>query len=174
MKKENILVIALICIAFGAVMIHSYINEGGAVEAAPKKTSDSDSKDAGIQWKEYHEGMKQAKSRNIPIFLYFHAEWCTYCKKMEATTFKDAKVSAYLNENFVSISIDTDKDTEISNQWKVRGLPTIWFLKADGTKLDNLPGYVDEEYLTKVLNYIHSGKYETMSFNQFLDTVKRD
>jgi thioredoxin-related protein len=172
MKKENTLVIALICIAFTGVMIHNHIKEGGAGETALKKTSAQGSKDANIQWKEYTEGMKMAKSRNKPVFLYFHAEWCTYCKKMESTTFKDEKISAYLNENFISISIDTDKDTEISNQWKVRGLPTIWFLKPDGTKLDNLPGYVDEEYLSKVLAYIHSGTYEKMSFNQFLEKEK--
>ncbi len=173
MKKENALVIALICIVFAGVMIHNHIKEGGAGETALKKTSAQALKEAGIQWKEYTEGMKLAKSGNKPVFLYFHAEWCAYCKKMEATTFKDEKISAYLNENFVSISIDTDKDTEISTQWKVRGLPTIWFLKPDGTKLDNLPGYVDEDYLLKVLTFIHSGTYEKMSFNQFLEKEKR-
>lgn len=173
MKKENMLVIALVCIAFAGVMIHNQINDGEAVEIASKKISEQGVKESGIQWKEYADGMELAKNMNKHVFLYFHADWCTYCKKMEGTTFNDENVSAYLNEHFVSIQIDTDKDKEISNQWKVRGLPTIWFLKPDGAKLDNLPGYVDEEYLTKVLNYIHLGKYETMSFNQFLDTVKR-
>ncbi len=174
MKKENMLVMVLIYIAFTGVMIHNHINEAGAVETASKKISEQGSKDANIQWKGYTEGMELAKSRNKNIFLYFHAEWCSYCKKMESTTFKDKKVSTYLNENFISIQIDTDKDTVISNQWKVRGLPTIWFLKPDGTKVNNLPGYVDGEYLSKVLNYIHSGKYEKMSFNEFQETLKRN
>ena len=174
MKKENILVIALMCIAFTGVMIHNYIKEGGAVETAPGKASGQSLKDAGIQWKGYGEGMELAKRLNKHIFLYFHADWCTYCKKMEATTFKDKKVWAYLNENFISIQVDTEKDTEVSAQWKVRGLPTVWFLKPDGTKLDSLPGYVDEDYLSKVLNYIQSGKYEKMSFNEFMETLKRN
>ncbi len=173
MKKENMLVIALICIAFTGVMIHDYIKEGGAGETALKKTSEQDQKDEGIQWKGYTDGMALAKSRNKHVFLYFHADWCAYCKKMEATTFKEKNIWSFLNENFVSIQVDTEKDTEISDQWKVRGLPTVWFLKPDGTKLDNLPGYVDEEYLFKVLNYIHSGKYEKMSFNEFMETAKR-
>ena len=70
--------------------------------------------------------------------------------------------------------MDTEKDTDISEQWKVRGLPTIWFLKPDATKLDSLPGYVDEDYLSKVLTYIQSGKYEKMSFNEFMETLKRN
>jgi len=155
MKKENMLVIALICIAFAVVMIHNHIQEGEAVETAPGKAAPG-LKETSIQWKAYNEGMQLAKSRNKPVFLYFHADWCTYCKKMEATTFKDKKVWAYLNENFISIQVDTEKDTDISNQWKVRGLPTIWFLKSDGTKLDSLPGYLDEEFLAKVLTYIQS------------------
>lgn len=174
MKKENLLVIVLICAAFAGIMIHSHIKEGEAVETAPVKSSVSGSKDAGILWKGYSEGMALAKSRNKHVFLYFHADWCTYCKKMEATTFMDKKIRTYLNENFISIQVDTEKDTDISNQWKVRGLPTIWFLRPDGTKLDSLPGYVDEAYLSKVLTYIQSGKYEKMSFNDFMETLKRN
>ncbi|OGR21889.1 MAG: hypothetical protein A3J85_03155 [Desulfobacula sp. RIFOXYA12_FULL_46_16] len=178
MKKENMLVIVLICIAFTGVMIHNHIQEGEAVETAPGKAASGKaapgSKETGIQWKAYDEGLQLAKSSNKHIFLYFHADWCTYCKKMEATTFMDKKIWTYLNENFISIQVDTEKDTDISEQWKVRGLPTIWFLKPDATKLDSLPGYVDEDYLSKVLTYIQSGKYEKMSFNEFMETLKRN
>lgn len=174
MKKENMLVVALICIVFTGVIIHNRINGGEAVEAAPGKTGGPDPKDAGIQWKSYDEGLKLAKSSNKHVFLYFHADWCTYCKKMEATTFMDKDIRVHLNENFISIQVDTEKDTEISNQWKVRGLPTIWFLNPYGARLDSLPGYVDEDYLSKVLTYIHSGNYEKMSFNDFMETLKRN
>jgi len=171
MKKENMLVVALICIAVAGVIIHNRINGGEAVEAAPGKTDKAGQKNPGIQWKAYHEGLQLAKSSNKHVFLYFHADWCTYCKKMEATTFMDKIIKAHLNEHFISIQVDTEKDTEISNQWKVRGLPTVWFLKPDGAKLDNLPGYVDEAYLSKVLTYIQSGKYDKMSFNEFMETL---
>nr|NJM01378.1 DUF255 domain-containing protein [Desulfobacula sp.] len=108
MKKENMLVIALICVAFAGVMIHNRITDGEAVET-PGKTSKPNPKDAGIQWQSYDEGLKLAKSRNKHVFLYFHADWCTYCKKMEATTFMDKKIWADLNENFISIQVDTEK-----------------------------------------------------------------
>lgn len=174
MKKENILVLALICIALIIIVAHNQIKNGEAIETAVKKVSDRNQKSTGIQWKEYSQGLEQAKSQNRHVFLYFHAQWCAYCKKMEQSTFKDDSIASFLNKNFINIQIDTDKDKEISDQWKVRGLPTIWFLKPDGTRLDNLPGYVDSDFLGKVLTYIHSGKYETMSFNQFLNSLTKN
>ena len=105
--------------------------------------------------------------RSKPIVLYFWAAWCTYCKKMEKTTLAENAVLTELKENFISISVDMDKDKKLVSQWNIRGVPAIWFLKSDGTKISNIPGYVDERQFLKALKYISSGKYETMEFDEF-------
>ena len=56
---------------------------------------------AGISWHPYDEGMALGKSHEKKVFINFYATWCTYCRMMDTTTFKDAAVIAYLNENFI-------------------------------------------------------------------------
>ena len=112
--------------------------------------------------------MKTAAGQGKQIVLYFHADWCTYCTKLKETTFKDNDVIQYLDDNFISIAVDTDQNRELANEWQVKGLPTIWFLKADGTKISSVPGYVDEKQFMNMLEYIHTESFETMSFSQFL------
>ena len=105
------------------------------------------------------------------IFLYFHAEWCTYCTKLKKTTFKDRDVIQSLGNSFVSIAIDTDKHKEIAKKWRVTGLPTIWFLKPDGSKISNIPGYVTADQMIQFLKYIETKSYETVKFHDFVKTL---
>ena len=77
----------------------------------------------------------------------------------------------YLKENFVSISVDSDKNQTLATQWKIRGLPTLWFLKPDGAKVSHIPGYVDEKQFLQILKYIHTQSYERMKFQEFLDSL---
>ena len=105
------------------------------------------------------------------MFLYFHADWCTYCTKLKKTTFSDKDVLNYLNDNFISIAIDTEKEKEFASQWGIKGLPTLWFLESDSSKISNLPGYVGPEQFLTILKYISTQSYEKMSFAEFIKTI---
>ncbi|MCP4020292.1 MAG: thioredoxin fold domain-containing protein [Desulfobacteraceae bacterium] len=159
MRKENILVVLLVGIALLAGW--SFINKGNSGTQDETK----------IQWKTYDQGLALASEQNKNIFLYFHADWCTFCQKLKSTTFKDNNVVQFLNEKFIPIIVDTDVDKMLAASFGVKGLPTMWFLKSDTGKISNLPGYVDEKQLMKILKYIDSLKYETMSFQEFIKTL---
>jgi len=158
MKKENILVVAIICISIiGAVFymrskpvndaIADVVETNSVVEKAvvEQKTDLMAANTSGIDWQPYAQGLETANAQNKPVFLYFHADWCKYCKKLKTTTFTDKAVLNYLNNNFISIIIDTEKERELSTEWGIKGLPNLWFLKADNSKISNLPGYVGPE-----------------------------
>jgi len=159
MRKENILIVVLVAIAILTGWM--FINK----DQPQKQVSQN------IEWKAFDKGLAQAKAENKNIFLYFHAEWCTFCKKLMATTFQDKKVVRFLSDRFVSISVDTDVEKMVTGNYGVKGLPTIWFLKPDGTRISNIPGYVDEKKMMKILNYIDSSTYETMSFQDFVSKL---
>jgi thioredoxin-related protein len=177
MKKENILVIAVICIVVGGVWVYN-----NAKSINPKAFDAGNPGNAGnasgqiqsattIGWQEYAQGMGLAKKQDKPIFLYFHADWCTYCRKLKQTTFLDTAVLKYLKDNFISIIVDSDKNKELSTQWRVKGLPTLWFLRSDASKISNIPGYVDETQLLNVLKYIHTKNYDKMTLREFVKTL---
>ena len=137
-------------------------------QVASAKDTDSGRKVSGINWKDYTPGMAVAREEGKSIFLYFHAPWCTYCTKLKMTTFKDEKVLAYLEENFVSIQVDTDQNKALATQWNVTGLPTLWFLESSGKKINRMPGYVSATQLLQILKFFHTQSYKTMDFNEFV------
>ena len=172
MKKENVLVIVLICVAVAGVIFYQNLKNGSSDALVSGGGSVAIAKDnSSISWTALSDGMTLAKEQEKHIFLYFHAQWCTYCTKLKKTTFKDRDVIQSLENSFVSIAIDTDKHKEIARQWRVTGLPTIWFLKPDGTKISNIPGYVNADQMTKFLKYIESKSYETVKFHDFVKTL---
>lgn len=94
--------------------------------------------------------MIQAKAENKLIVLDFFAEWCVPCKRMEKTTFVDARVTS-LFARAVVVRIDTDQHADAAARMGVIGLPDIRFIKLDGSIIRQLRGYVDVESFVKEL-----------------------
>ncbi len=149
MKKGNILVLLLICIVLALVM---YFVE----KRQASRSSDLHESINKINWEDYQEGLALAASTNKPVMLYFHAQWCQYCEKMQKTTFVDTNVAMTLHKKFVCIRIDVDENRQLARDWNVRGLPFVWFLSSHGSKIMRIPGFVDSGTflvtLGKVLN----------------------
>ena len=61
----------------------------------------------------FEEVEKLSKENPKPIVVFTHTNWCKYCKIMENTTFKDAKIIATLNDNFYFISFDAESKKDI-------------------------------------------------------------
>ena len=43
--------------------------------------------DVEINWKTWPELEQAIKEKPKPIFIFFHAKWCAYCKKIERKIF---------------------------------------------------------------------------------------
>ena len=114
-----------------------------------------------INWYTYSEGLALGKSEKKIVFLHFYADWCRYCKKMTQETFMDPSVIAYLNTNFVSIRVNSDKERKLASDYGVRGLPTTWFLKENGEKVGPIPGYISPDKLLLMLKKIYSKEHNT-------------
>ncbi|MEW6259284.1 MAG: DUF255 domain-containing protein [Thermodesulfobacteriota bacterium] len=123
---------------------------------------------AEIQWMKYEEGLARANSNHKKIFLNFHAEWCVYCTKMNKETFTNPALIAYMNENFVPIKVDSDKEPAIAQRYRVQGLPTSWFLTDKGEQIANQPGFIPAEHLLNMMKYVSTDSYKTLSFKEFL------
>lgn len=94
---------------------------------------------------DFDAALAAASKENKPIIIDFYATWCGPCKQLDKTTWKDAKVRAWLNENMIALKIDAEKERALAKRYRVRGYPTIVFLLADGSEIDRVVGYVDAE-----------------------------
>ena len=73
---------------------------------------------------------------------------------MAKETFQDPSVVSYLNEKFISIRVDFDKEGDIASQYGVRGLPSTWFLTQTGERIGNVPGYIPPQALLSMLKKV--------------------
>jgi thioredoxin-related protein len=108
----------------------------------------------GIKWYTYDEGMALGKNEKKTVFFYFYADWCPYCRKMEKETFQNPSVVSFINENFIAIRVNADKEKKIASNYGVIGLPTSWFSEGNGDKIGNLPGYIPPERFLSMLKKI--------------------
>lgn len=123
----------------------------------------------GIQWQPYKEGISRGKTEKKKIFLNFYADWCAYCKKMEAETFQNSAVISYINRNFIPIKVNSDKEQQTAALFSVRGLPSTWFLSEKGERIGNRPGFISAKEILPILKYIQTDSYQKMSFNTFIE-----
>jgi len=123
-----------------------------------------------IKWHSYNQGLALAKQEEKKVFVHFYADWCAYCKKMENETLKNPAVIDYLNQNFIPVRVNSDKDRDLARNYYIRGLPSTWFVSETGEKISSLPGYISAEMLLNALKFIHTDSYKKMSFKDFIES----
>jgi len=100
------------------------------------------------------------QARGKPVMLDFYADWCTSCKAMDATTFKDPQVRQLLSR-FAVIKIDITAnnadDKELMKEFNVIAPPTFIFFSAQGQRLDQFKtvGEVPADEFLPVLQAIN-------------------
>ncbi len=118
--------------------------------------------------------MTQAATLDKHLFVFFETEYCSYCRQMKRSTFREANIIGMLNEHFVSVCINASSREELPwgdstttyrelsrDHYDIQAVPTVWFLRPDGTKIDRLIGYCSGEVLLPVLQYVVGGYYDT-------------
>lgn len=106
----------------------------------------------GVQWRsDYSKAVQEAAQTRRPLLLDFGNEACVYCRKLDATTFRDPGVIRLLNERFVAIKIDGDRDPKLVQALRIESYPTLVVAGPDGSVLSMNPGYLDAAGMTKFL-----------------------
>lgn len=159
--KKKLLILIIILISFGS-MTTLFSNNA-------------------LVWHDFNEGYKLSVESGKPMVVDFYADWCSWCKVMDEKTFADPTIKKLLNDNFILVRIDVEKQSEITYKEKtyqtrefqaamqVTGLPTLAFFDKKGEFITTLPGYVDAEKFRPVLTYISSECYnKNVAFQEYL------
>ncbi|HZL63754.1 MAG TPA: DUF255 domain-containing protein, partial [Thermoleophilia bacterium] len=88
---------------------------------------------AEINWRPWGEpAFAEARRLGRPILLSLSAVWCHWCHVMDETSYSDDRVIARINEAFVPIRADNDRNPDVNRRYNMGGWPTTAFLAASG------------------------------------------
>ena len=104
-----------------------------AIAAGPKN---------GLNWQsDIFAAHKVSVQQGKPMLLVFGADWCFYCKKLEKTTLAEPEMVQYINQNFVPVHIDVDKDKKVASILEVKSLPCTVVLSPNADLLGRIEGF---------------------------------
>ncbi len=103
------------------------------------------------------EAMKKAKRTDKAIMIDFYTDWCVPCKELDKHIFQDSTISRFINEKYVSLKINAEKEAGLHLRQKYRVLesyPTVLFLDSEGKEIDRIVGlFRKEEYFKTIQDY---------------------
>ncbi len=137
-----------------------------------------------VKWKEFDEGIAEAKKTNKKILIDVYTNWCGWCKRMDAVTYADKNVADYLNKKYIVIKLNAESskpltyksqqytEAELASAFGITGYPATLFLKPDGDAITMYPGFADAQKFLTVVSFIAEDHYLTKKFEDYAATKK--
>jgi len=144
---------------------------------------------AKINWLSWDEAQAKMAEEPKSMFVDMYTSWCGWGKKMDSSTFQDAQVIDYLNENFYAVKFNAEQKETITYQgfeFKFvnagrrgyhqlahsmlngrMGYPAFVYFNQKMERIMISPGYKKVEQILPELEFAVSGKYKEMDLEQF-------
>lgn len=143
----------------------------------------------GIEWISIYELENAMANEPRKVVIDVYTDWCGWCKRMDATTFKNEVIADYVNEKYYAVKLDAEQKDSISfrdhtfkfvKQGK-RGYhelaaallqgkmsyPSIVYLDEELNMIQPVPGYQDAAQFEKVIKYFGGNHYKNKKFEDF-------
>ena len=96
-----------------------------------------------VGWRnDYEAAQREAQATGRPMFLDFGTHSCIWCQKLDAT-FHAPAVMNLLNQYFIPVRIDADRERELTNRMGIHSFPTLVILDPSGKLIDRREGFLE-------------------------------
>ena len=143
-----------------------------------------------LKWYTIEQIEKLSAENPRKIFIDVYTDWCGWCKRMDATTFKDPRIIKILNEDFYAVKLDGEgkeaivfKDREYKFVPQGRNgyhelaaalmqgklsYPTTVYLDENLNMIQPIPGYLQVQDLEPILIFLGKDHYKNQTWQDFL------
>ena len=105
-----------------------------------------------IDWNAFDPALFQrARTENRPLFLYFHGQWCTWCRDFQDESLEHDDVVAAIETGYIPVLIDLDRRRDLFTRYGGRGLPFVVIVDARDEIRGRFTGHVGPADLSRVL-----------------------
>jgi|TARA_B100001964_G_C14260524_1_gene615184 protein disulfide-isomerase len=101
-----------------------------------------------INWvADYYEGLRISEGENKLLLLYFGADWCGFCQKMDEEVLNTSEVSSVIHEKFIPVflNVDLDDNSKLISNYRVTVTPTFIITSEQEEIIDIVIGFRDRK-----------------------------
>lgn len=118
-------------------------------------TAQAKSGEGAIDWQPFAPAaFAQARTEGKLVLLDLVAVWCHWCHVMDAKTYSDPEVAAYINKHYVPVKADHDARPDLAERYRDWGWPATVVLNADGEDVLKRAGYIDRDAMLDMLTAV--------------------
>ena len=146
-----------------------------------------------IKWLSITEAEKMMKKEPKKVIIDIYTDWCGWCKRLDATTYKDPAVVDYISTNYYAVKFNAESKDNIVFQGTTysydssrrinslsnllmgnsSGYPTTTFLNEKMEVLSVVPGYQPAQMMNNILHYFGENHYLNTDWNTYLSSVSK-
>lgn len=143
------------------------------------------------EWISFAEAVNRNNTAPKKLLIDVYTDWCGWCKKMDAATFRHPDIAKYLSENFYTVKLNAEMTDVIVFNGDTMGLvqgygrkgthelalrlmngkasyPTIVYLDEQLGMIMPDPGYKGPEQLEPILKYLATNAYKDKTWEDYM------
>jgi len=91
--------------------------------------------------------------QNKIIVIYFGAEWCGPCEALKERLESEEAIEEMPNLSVAYVDIDNDENDDICDIYRVKGLPSQFFIKLDDNNVVIIKNIIGYDWINFRLTY---------------------
>ena len=148
-----------------------------------------------VTWIQFEDAASKMNTKPKKIIIDVYTDWCSWCKKMDQTTFSDPVIAAYMDKFFYSVKFNAERDDSIVFKGKtfinpnptdkrsvhqfakalLQGkisYPSYVMMDENFSIITVIPGYMTPEKFEPVLHYFVTESYKTTDWKEYNASFK--